>query len=132
MLHWCVMYIIIICNISYKNTNWNTLFTMTLLDCVSTLLGNVMVQPLHLGVVSQQVQALAVGFPQELNPGSEEQPISTILGVFSTHSTQEHTEIIFIRNILSVNRSMYSYDIFTGAIGTLHIIHSVFTFFCNK
>lgn len=103
---------------------------MAFLDCVSTLLGNVMVQPLHLGVVSQQVQALAVGFPQELNPGSEEQPIGTILGVFSTHSTQEHTEIIVTTNIYSIHRSMYPHDIFTCAIGTLHIIHLLL--FCNK
>lgn len=61
--------------------------------CVTTLLGNVMVQALHLGVVSQQVQALAVGLPQELHPRSEKQAISTILSVLSTHSAQEHTKI---------------------------------------
>lgn len=61
-----------------------------------TLLGNVMIQALHLGVVSKQIQALTVRFPQELHPRSEEQSVSTILGVFSTHSAQEHTEIIFM------------------------------------
>lgn len=66
---------------------------------VTTLLGNVMVQALHLGVVSQQIQALTVRFPQELHPRSEEQSVSTILGVFSTHSAQEHTEMIFMKKI---------------------------------
>lgn len=51
-----------------------------------------MVQTLHLGVVSQQVQALAVRLPQELHPGSEQQAIGTILSVLSTHSAQEHTK----------------------------------------
>lgn len=37
----------------------------------TTLLGNVMVQALHLGVVSQEVQALTVRLPQELHPRSE-------------------------------------------------------------
>ncbi len=60
---------------------------------VITLLGDVMVQALHLGVVSQQVQALAVGLPQELHPGSEQETISTILSVLSTHSAQEHTKV---------------------------------------
>lgn len=60
--------------------------------CVVTLLGNVMVQALHLGVVPQQVQALAVRFPQELHPGSEQQAVGTILSVLSTHSTQENTK----------------------------------------
>lgn len=59
----------------------------------TTLLGNVMVQALHLGVVSQKVQALAVRLPQELHPRSEQQAISTILGVLPTHSAQEHTTI---------------------------------------
>lgn len=62
--------------------------------CITTLLGNVMVQALHLGVVTQQVQALAVGLPQELHPGSEKKAIGTILSVLSTHSAQEHTKII--------------------------------------
>lgn len=52
-----------------------------------------MVQSLHLGVVSQQVQALAVGLPQEFHPWSEQQAISTILSVLSTHSAQEHTGV---------------------------------------
>lgn len=51
-----------------------------------------MVQALHFGVVSQQVQALAVGLPQELHPGSQKQAVSTILSVLSTYSTQKHTE----------------------------------------
>lgn len=59
---------------------------------VTTLLGNVMVQALHFGVVSQQIQALTVRFPQELHPRSEEQSVCTILGIFSTYSAQEHTE----------------------------------------
>lgn len=46
-----------------------------------------MVQALHFGVVSQQVQALAVGLPQELHPRSEKQAVSTILSVLSTYST---------------------------------------------
>lgn len=70
--------------------------------CVPTLLGNVMVQALHLGVVSQQVQALTVRLPQELDPGSEQQAISTILSVLSTHSAQEHTKIQ-TSSMLSVN-----------------------------
>ena len=61
--------------------------------CVNTLLGDVMVQALHLGVVPQQVQALAVGLPQELHPRSEQQAIGTILSVLSTHSTQENTKV---------------------------------------
>ena len=60
---------------------------------VITLLGNVMVQALHLGVVSQQVQALAVRLTQKLHPRSEQQAIRTILSVLTTHSTQEHTAI---------------------------------------
>lgn len=52
-----------------------------------------MVQSLYFGVVPKQVQALAVRLPQELHPGSEQQSISTILGVLSTHSTQEHTGV---------------------------------------
>lgn len=63
------------------------------LGCVATLLGNVMVQALHLGVVSQQIQALAVGLPQELHPGSEQQAICTILSVLSAHSAQQHANI---------------------------------------
>ncbi len=58
-----------------------------------TLLSNIMVQALNLGVVSQQVQALPVRLPQELHPRGEQQAISTILSVLTTHSTQEHTEI---------------------------------------
>lgn len=61
--------------------------------CVTTLLGNVMVKTLHLGVVSEQVQALAVGLPKELHPRSEQQAISTILSVLSTHSAQEHAGV---------------------------------------
>lgn len=60
---------------------------------VLTLLGNVVVEALHLGVVTQQVQALAVGFPQKFHPGSEQQTVCTILGVFTTHSAQKYTRI---------------------------------------
>lgn len=51
-----------------------------------------MVQALHFGVVSQEIQALAVGLPQELHPRSEKQAVSTILSVLSTYSTQKYTE----------------------------------------
>lgn len=61
-----------------------------------------MVQALHLGVVSQQVQALTVRLPQELDPGSEQQAISTILSVLSTHSAQEHAKIT-MSSMLSVH-----------------------------
>lgn len=71
-----------------------TLSSENKMMCITTLLGNVMVQALHLGVVTQQVQALAVGLPQELHPGSEKKAIGTILSVLSTHSAQEHTKII--------------------------------------
>jgi len=57
-----------------------------------TLLGDVMVQALHLGVVPQQIQTLAVGLPQELHPGGEQQAVGTILGVLSTDGAQEHTD----------------------------------------
>lgn len=67
---------------------------------VGTLLGDVMVQTLHLGVVPQQVQALTVGLPQELHPGSEQQAVGTVLSVLATHSAQQHTEIT--TNSLSV------------------------------
>lgn len=46
-----------------------------------------MVEALYFGVVSQQVQALAVRLPQELNPGSQKQAVGTILSVLSTYST---------------------------------------------
>lgn len=75
-----------------------------------TLLGNVMVQALHLGVVSEQIQALTVRFPQKLHPRSEEQSVSTILGVFSTHSAQENTEIIFMGE---KKKSSISTNVFT-------------------
>lgn len=70
----------------------NAVFSFRSIYIVTTLLGNVMVQALHFGVVSQQIQALTVRFPQELHPRSEEQSVCTILGIFSTHSAQEHTE----------------------------------------
>lgn len=71
--------------------------------CLTTLLGNVMVQAFHLGVVSQQVQALAVGLPQELHPGSEQQAICTILSVLSTHSTQEYTIVTTSSTSVTLN-----------------------------
>ena len=59
----------------------------------STLLGDVMVEALHLGVVPQQIQTLPVGLPQELHPGGEQQTVGTVLGVLSTDRTQEHTGV---------------------------------------
>ena len=67
----------------------------------STLLGDVMVQALHLGVVPQQIQILPVGLPQELDPGGEQQTVGTVLGVLTTDSTQEHTEATRARLLLT-------------------------------
>lgn len=62
-----------------------------LLHPAQTLLRNVMVKTLHFGVVPQQVQTLAIGFPQEFDPRSEQQAVSTVLSVLSAHSAQKHT-----------------------------------------
>ncbi len=43
------------------------------------LLGNVMIQPLHPRVGPQQLQALAVGLPQELHPGHEDGAVGAVL-----------------------------------------------------
>ena len=59
-----------------------------------------MVETLHLGVVPQQVQALAVRLPEELHPRREQQTVGTILSVLTTHSAQKHTDDTHQRNAL--------------------------------
>lgn len=71
-----------------------TIFCVRSATCLRhapTLLRDVMVQTLHFGVVPQQVQTLAIRLPQEFDPRSEQQAVSTVLSVLSTHSTQQHT-----------------------------------------
>lgn len=50
-----------------------------------------MVEALHLGVVPEQVQALSVRFPQEFDPGSQQQAVCSVLGILPTDSAQQHT-----------------------------------------
>lgn len=85
-----------------------------------------MVQALHFGVVPQQVQALAVGLPQELHPGSEQQAISTILSVLSTHSTQENTEVktssMFIIHLKIIMSSSHANYLIPSAVTAIYCI----------
>ena len=74
-----------------------------------TVLGNVLVQFLHAVVVAQQVQALAVGLPEELDPGDQHDAIGARLGVLPAYSAQQETvnkaskrpsdNTIFYRNV---------------------------------
>lgn len=50
-------------------------------------LGDVVIQTLQSRVDAQQLQALAIRFPQETNPRSQDRSVSSILHVFSAHST---------------------------------------------
>ena len=58
------------------------------LPCL-TILCDVLVEFLHWVVVSQQVQTLTVGFPQELHPWSQDGAVSTVLSVLTTDSAQQ-------------------------------------------
>jgi hypothetical protein len=56
------------------------------------LLGNVVIQPLHPGIGPQQLEALAVGLPEELDPGHEDGAVGAVLGPLARHG-REHDHL---------------------------------------
>jgi hypothetical protein len=56
------------------------------------LLGNVVIQPLHPGIGPQQLEALAVGLPEELDPGHEDGAVGAVLGPLTRHG-REHDHL---------------------------------------
>ena len=56
------------------------------------LLGNVVIQSLHPGVGTQELQALAVGLPEKLDPGHEDCAVRAVLRPLARHS-REHDHL---------------------------------------
>ena len=54
-----------------------------------TILCNVLVEALHSGVVTEEIQALPVRLPQELHPRSKNRTIVTILVVLVTDGAHQ-------------------------------------------
>jgi hypothetical protein len=70
--------------------------------------GYVMIQGLHMCIGAQQLQTLAVWFPQELDPWSENCAVAAVLGILPTYSTTTQSIArIQVWKIFNVNNKFH-------------------------
>jgi len=62
-------------------------FTSILEAKLEGMLGSVVIQFLNPRIGTKQLQTLAVRFPQEFDPRSQNYSIRSVLSIFTTHST---------------------------------------------
>merc|ERR1719348_1103998 len=66
--------------------------------------GDVVVEPLHPCVGPQELQALTVGLPQELDPRHQNRSVTSVLGSFSRYSRQhDHLRGSNVLQIINLN-----------------------------
>ena len=74
----------------YLKNNHTTLLAMVICK-IPTHLGDILVEFLDLVVVLQNIQDMPVHLPQELHPGRQNSPVSTVLAVLTRHCRQHQT-----------------------------------------